>query len=59
VVGVPEDRGVLWAVVAAPGMRDGVIGVSSVGPGLLAGTTEQPATSIDAAHSRAIRIPPG
>lgn len=46
-------------VFGAPAVRDGVMGVSSVGPGLPAGTWEHPATSIDAANNTAIRIRSG
>ena len=56
---VEGDRGDVCVVVAEPAVRDGVIGVSSAGPGLPAGTVEQPATSTDAANNTAIRIRPG
>jgi Tfp pilus tip-associated adhesin PilY1 len=55
-VGEADDREV---VVVRCVLCDGVIGVNSVGPGLLAGTTEQPATSMDAAKTTAMRIRPG
>jgi hypothetical protein len=40
-------------VVAAPVSRDGVIGVSWVGPGCAAGTLEHPANSINTANTSA------
>lgn len=56
-----DDAGARVIVVEAldPALWDGVIGVSSVGPGLPAGTVEQPATSTDVANTRAIRIGSG
>jgi hypothetical protein len=42
-----------------PAARDGLIGVSAVGPGRSADSPEQPATSTDAANNTAIRIRPG
>ena len=51
------DRGEV--PVGAVVVCDGVIGVSWVGPGLLTGILEQPATSTDAANNTAIRMPSG
>jgi hypothetical protein len=57
-----DDAGepvVLDGAAAEAVLRDGVIGVNSVGPGLPAGTAEQPATSADVTTSRAMRMRSG
>ena len=54
-----DDRTGSELAVVAPVVCDGVIGVSWVGPGLLTGILEQPATSTDAANNTAIRMPSG
>ena len=52
-------RVVADGAVVVPTVRDGVMGVNSVGPGFPAGTTEHPATSTDVVNTRAIRMGSG